>query len=162
MTTYNKRFSHSNKRWVSERFSLLSKYELLLLEHFLFCFNVFIFLYDYQFLFLLSSLLLCFFLLLFFCHCHCHYYFLIFNAFNFYFSSCYHSTLSLYISNIFKFQTNDVTKHCSKLAIKTLRLYQCLWWELWTLFALLVLLNIFFWSDTFIFCTWQLFLLFCK
>ena len=26
-------------------------------------------------------------------------------------------------------------KHCSKLALKVLRLYQCLWWELWTLFA---------------------------
>ena len=48
-------FLRSNKRWLSERFSLLSRYELLLLEHFLFCFNVFIFLYDYQFLFSFSS-----------------------------------------------------------------------------------------------------------
>ena len=44
ISTFNKWFSHSNKRWLSERFSLLSKYELLLLEHFLFCFNAFIFL----------------------------------------------------------------------------------------------------------------------
>ena len=48
-------FLRSNKRWLSERFSLLSRYELLLLEHFLFCFNIFIFLYDYQFLFSFSS-----------------------------------------------------------------------------------------------------------
>ena len=26
-------------------------------------------------------------------------------------------------------------KHCSKLALKVLRLYQCHWWKLWTLFA---------------------------
>ena len=97
-----------------------------------------------------------------FCHFHCHYYFFIFNAFNFSFCSFYHSILSLYILNIFKFQTNDVSKHCSKLAIKTLRLYQCLWWDLWTLFAQLILLTIFIWSYTIIFCPWQLFLLFCK
>ena len=90
-----------------------------------------------------------------FCHCHCHYYFFIFNAFNFYFSSFYHSIWSLYTSNIFKFETNDVAKYCSKLAIKTVRLYQCLWWEL---FAELIFLTIFFWSDTIIFCPWQLFL----
>ena len=53
-----------------------------------------------------------------FCHCHCHYYFFIFNTFNFYFSSFYHSTLSLYIPIIFKFKTNGVFEHCSKLAIK--------------------------------------------
>ena len=47
--TYSKWFLHSNKRWLSERFSLLSRYELLLLEHILFCFNIFIFLYNYQF-----------------------------------------------------------------------------------------------------------------
>ena len=29
----------------------------------------------------------------------------------------------------------DVTEHCSELAIKTLRLYQCLWWKLWTVFV---------------------------
>ena len=33
-----------NKTWLSERFSLLSRYELLLLERFLFYFNVSIFL----------------------------------------------------------------------------------------------------------------------
>ena len=38
-----------------------------------------------------------------FCLCHCQYYFFIFNAFNFYFSTFYHSILSLFISNIFKF-----------------------------------------------------------
>ena len=77
-----------------------------------------------------------------FCHCHCHYYFFIFNAFNFYFSSFYYCILSLYISDIFKFQTNDVAKHCSKLTIKTLRLYQCLWWKH-------CLLNLFFWRSSF-------------
>ena len=63
---YIMQFLRSHKRWLSERFSLLSRYELLLLEHFLFCFNVFIFLYDYQFLFSFSSLLLSLFLLLLF------------------------------------------------------------------------------------------------
>ena len=53
-----------------------------------------------------------------FCHYHCHYYFFIFNAFNFYFSSFHHSTLSLYIWNIFKFQTNDVAKTLFKVDIK--------------------------------------------
>ena len=53
-------------------------------------------------------------------------------------------------------------KHCSKLALKILRLYQCLWWEFWTLFAYLILLTIFFWSDTVMFCPWQLFILFWK
>ena len=120
-------FLRSNKRWLSERFSLLSRYELLLLEHFLFCFNVFIFLYDYQFLFSFSSLLLWLFLLLFLQ--------LSLPLLFFYFQCFYHSILSLYISNIFKFWTNDVAEHFSKLAVKILRLYQCLSWELWTLFA---------------------------
>ena len=35
-------------------FSLLSRHELLLLEHFLFYFNVFIFLYDYIYIFILK------------------------------------------------------------------------------------------------------------
>ena len=59
-----------------------------------------------------------------FCHCHCHYYFFIFNAFNFYFSSFYHSILSLYISNILNFKQMTWPKH-SKLALKVLRLHQC-------------------------------------
>ena len=42
-------FLCSNKTWLSERFSFLSRSELLLLEKFLFYFNVFIFLHDYQF-----------------------------------------------------------------------------------------------------------------
>ena len=56
-------FLRSNKTWLSERFSLLSRHKLLLPEHFSFCFNVFI-LDDYQFWFLLSSLLLWLFSLL--------------------------------------------------------------------------------------------------
>ena len=36
-----------------------------------------------------------------------------------------------------------MAEHCSKLAIKTLRLYQYLWWELWTAF------NLFFWRFSF-------------
>ena len=98
-----------NKRWFSERFSLLSRYEVLLLENFLFCFSVLNFYtitnfyshshryyYDYFYYYC-------------FRHCHCHYFltssfyhFFIFNDFNLYFSSFYHSILSLYISNIFK------------------------------------------------------------
>ena len=42
-------FLCSNKTWLSQRFFLLSRYELVLLEHFLFCFHVFIFLSNYQF-----------------------------------------------------------------------------------------------------------------
>ena len=38
-------FLRSDKTWLSECFSLLSRYELVLLEHFSFYFNVFIFLY---------------------------------------------------------------------------------------------------------------------
>ena len=34
-------FLRSNKTWLSERFSLLSRHELLFLEHFVFYFNVF-------------------------------------------------------------------------------------------------------------------------
>ena len=47
-----------------------------------------------------------------FCHCHRHYYFFIFNACNFYqsqFSSFYF--ISLYILNIFKFESYDMAKH---------------------------------------------------
>ena len=53
-----------------------------------------------------------------FCHCHWHYYFFSFNAFNFDFSSFYHSILLLHISNIFRFQTNDVAKTLYKVGIK--------------------------------------------
>ena len=42
-------FLCSNKTWLSQRFSLLNRYELVLLEHFLFCFHVFRFLSNYQF-----------------------------------------------------------------------------------------------------------------
>ena len=52
-----------------------------------------------------------------FCHFHCHYYSFIFNDFNFDFSSFYHSILSLHISNIFRFQTNDVAKTLYKVGI---------------------------------------------
>ena len=96
-------FLRSIKTWLSERFSLLSRYESLLLHDFLFCLNDFILLYSYQFLFSFSSLLWCLFCYCCFCHCHCHYYFFFFNAFKFSFSSFYHSVLSLYVSNIFKF-----------------------------------------------------------
>ena len=83
-------------------FPHLSRHELVLLEHFLFYFNAFYFYLITNFdshhhhISLLS-------LYYYFCHYHCHYYFFIFNAFNFDFSSFYHSILSLYISNIFKF-----------------------------------------------------------
>ena len=53
-----------------------------------------------------------------FCHCHFHYYLFIFNAFNLYFSSFDHYILYLYISNIFKFEANDVTKTLFKVGIK--------------------------------------------
>ena len=43
-----------------------------------------------------------------------------------YFSSFYHSLLSFYISNILNFKQMTWPKHCSKLALKVLRLYQCL------------------------------------
>ena len=76
-------FLHFNKTWLSERLLILSRYELFLLEQFLFYFNLFVLIYVF-----------------------------------FYFN--------VYISNIFKFSTYDVAKHCSKLAIKKLRLYQCL------------------------------------
>ena len=97
-----------------------------------------------------------------FCHCHCHYYLFICSAFNFYLFSFYTSILSLYISNISNFRTYDVAEYCSKLTIKTLRLYQCLWWELWTMFVSFIFLTILFCSGSIIFCPWQLFLLFCK
>ena len=101
--TYNKWFLHSNKRWISERFSLLSRYELLLLEHILCCFNIFIFLYYYQFYSHPHHYCYDYFCYYCFYHCHYHYYFFIFNAFNFYFASFYHSILSLYISNVLRF-----------------------------------------------------------
>ena len=53
-----------------------------------------------------------------FCHCYCHYYFFIFNACNFFFSSFYHSILSLFISNIFNFKTYDLAKTLFKVGIK--------------------------------------------
>ena len=81
-------------------------------------------------------------------------------AFNFYFSSFYYSILPLYISNIFKFWTNDVAEHCSKLEKKTLRLPLTLTLTLLGNFE--HCLPIFFRSDTIVFCPWQLFLLFCK
>ena len=58
------------------------------------------------------------------CCYDCLYYFFIFNACNFCFSSFYHSVLSLYISDIFEFKGMTRPKHCSKLALKILRLYQ--------------------------------------
>ena len=94
---YIMQFLRSHKRWLSERFSLLSRYELLLLEHFLFCFNVFIFLCDYQFLFSFSSLLVWLFLLLLFLSLSLPLLFLRFQCFNFYFLFFYHSILSLCI-----------------------------------------------------------------
>ena len=94
---YIKRFLRSNKTWLSERFPLLSRHELLILEHFLFCFNSFIFSDDYQFWFICLHYYDDYFHYYYLCHCHCYYYCFIFNA-----------------------------KHFSKLAIKTLRLYQFL------------------------------------
>ena len=122
---------------------------------FYFVFNVFMFLYNYQFLFSFPSLFLWLFLLLLLLLLSLPLLFLHFHAFNFCFSNFYHSILSMHMSNISKFcRTNGVAKHCSKLAVETLRLYQCLWWELWTLFTELILLTIFFQRDTIIFCPW--------
>ena len=97
---YIKRFLRSNKTWLSERFPLLSRHELLLLEHFLFCFNSF---RRLPVLIHLSSLLLWLFSLL----------------------------LSLLLS-------------LSLPLLLLLLHFQC------------------YWSGIIIFCSWQLFLLFCK
>ena len=83
-------------------YKFLSRHELLLLEHFFFCFRVFIFFYDYQFLFSFSSLLWLLLLLL-FLSLSLPLLSLHFQCSNFYFFSFYDSILSLYISNIFAF-----------------------------------------------------------
>ena len=60
-------FQEKMALWTFFRFKQISsRYESFLLDHFLFCFNVFIFLYDCQYLFSLSSLLSWLFLLLLF------------------------------------------------------------------------------------------------
>ena len=98
-------FLCSNKTWLSERFSLLSRHELLLLEHFLFHFNVFIFLYDFiPILILIIIIIIIVFIIS----------FVIINfviviaitfsfsmLFNFYYSSFYHSVIYLCIYRIF-------------------------------------------------------------
>ena len=75
------------------------------------------------------------------CHWYCYHYIFIFDAFNFYFSSSYDSILFLYVLNI---SNKWRVKHCSKLAIKTLKLYQCLWGSFQH-----YLINLFVWRSSF-------------
>ena len=94
----------SNKTWLSERFSFLSRHKLLLLEYFLFYFKDYISSYYYHFWFSLSLLLLLLFhiyfsllfLLLLLSYC---FYVLMRLTFSFKFCSLYF--ISLYKSNIF-------------------------------------------------------------
>ena len=79
-------FLHSNKKWLSERFSLLSRYELLF-EHTLFYFNVLYFYTIPNFYSHSHHYYYDYFSYYCFRHCHCHYLFFFFNAFNFYFSN---------------------------------------------------------------------------
>ena len=86
--------------------NLLSRYKLLLLEHFLFHFNVFIFYtiinfdshyhpyYYYYYYYYYHDC--CYY----FYFCHCNYYFFISNIFNFYLSSFYDSFLYLCVYRI--------------------------------------------------------------
>ena len=118
---------HSNKTWLSERFSCLSIYELVLLKYFLFFYvKVFIFLSDYLFHSYYhhyhDHFHYCCCNYYYFCHCHCHFYFT-FNAFNFYQSSFNNSISYLCTYWILLNFKHDVAKHCSKFAIKTLRQY---------------------------------------
>ena len=96
-------FLRFNKIRLSERFSLLadtncfclnSSYSVLTFLYFHTITNLDSHSYHYHFDYFCCYC---------FCHCHCHYHFFIYNAFNFCFSSFYHSILSLYIVNIFKF-----------------------------------------------------------
>ena len=80
-------FLRSNKTWLSERFSLLSRYEWVLLEHF---YSISKFLYFYLITNFESHYhhyyyhhYHCYCCSYHIFHCHCHYYFFIFNAFNF-------------------------------------------------------------------------------
>ena len=133
ITTYNKWFSPSNKRWLSERFSFLSRYELLYLNTFYSVLMFYIFIQLPIFILILIIIVMIIFVIIVFVIV-----IVIISSFSMlltYFSSFYRSILSLYISNILNFKQMTWPKHCSKLALKILRLYQCLWWELWTLFA---------------------------
>ena len=62
--TYIMWFLHSNKRWLSERFSLLSRYELFFIEHFLFCLNVFVFIWLPIFVLILIILIMIIFVII--------------------------------------------------------------------------------------------------
>ena len=107
ISTYNKWFSRSNKRSLSERSSLLSRYELIWIPFD----SVLTFLYFYtitNFYFHSHHYCYDYFCYYCFCHCPCHYFFFIFNAFNFYFSSFCHSILSLCVSNIFKWRGQNI------------------------------------------------------
>ena len=133
--TYIMWFLHSNKRWLSESFSLLSRYELFFIEHFLFCLNVFVFIWLPIFVLILIILIMIIFVIIVFVIVIT----IIISSFSMLvislvFTILFYLYLCIY-RIFFKFQTNDVTEHCSKLAVKTLRLYQCLWWELWIMFA---------------------------
>ena len=91
--TYITQILLSNKTWLSELFSLLSRQKVLLLQEFLFYFNLFKFIYDchcHQYYCDYFHYCCC---CHYFCHCYCHYYFFMCNAFNFCYSSFCHSTL---------------------------------------------------------------------
>ena len=132
-------FLHYNKTWPSEWLLFQSIYELLLVKSFSFYFTVWYFYTIKNFIIIIimiifiitvviiisviaiavisSFSMFLIFIILFFI---IPFYLCIYQVFlNF------KNVLNVY----------DVTEHCSELAIKTLRLYQCLWWKLWTVFV---------------------------
>ena len=131
ITTYNEWFLCFNKRWLSERFSLLGRYwgdmNCFYLSIF---YSVLTFKYFYTITnFYSHSHHYCYEYFCYYCFCHCnyHYYFFIFNAFKFIFL-VFTILFYLCIYRIFlNLKQMMRPKHYSKLAIKILRLYQCLW-----------------------------------
>ena len=123
--------------WFSERFILLMRHELLFFEHF---YSVLISSYFYAITNFDSHYHHYYYG---YCHyyycCYCyyyrryyHYYVFIFNAFEFYSSSFYHSVLHLCINRIFlnfKHMTwPKILQSWQQI------LHGCLWSELWTVF----------------------------
>ena len=135
---------HYNKRWLSERFSFLSRYEFLLLKQFLFSFNFFIFLCDYQFLFSFSSLLLIIFVITLFVVMTV----FIISSFSMLVTFVFLVFIILFYLCIYliflDFKEMTWPKHCSKLALKILRLYQVFDEKFEH-----CLLNLFFWRSSF-------------
>ena len=94
---------------------------MLLLQAFLFYFNIFIFIYDchyHQYYCDYFHYSCCYH---YFCNCYCHYYFFMFKAFNFCYSSFYHSTLWC-DQTLFKVG-NKYTKSMSMSLMETLKNY---------------------------------------